>query len=124
MRCNRPFCWQTKGILLLSSIRSQAERAIRRWPRFQWLALVSAFHRYPFPLNELANLCYTDSMLKAYVGIASNHGLSFFQPERADALTLVRCSVGNGHRHFGFWVYLHDAEANSIQMLFRDGYRR
>jgi hypothetical protein len=63
-------------------------------------------------------------MLKAYVGVASKHGLSVFQPERDDTLSLVRRCVRQEIRRLGFWAYLHDNEARSIQSLFLDGHRK
>ncbi len=63
-------------------------------------------------------------MLKAYVGIASKHGLSMFQPERDDTLLLVRHCVRPGLRRCGFWAILNDAEAQSIHSLFLNGHRR
>jgi hypothetical protein len=61
-------------------------------------------------------------MLKAYVGIASKHGLSVFQPEREDTLSLVRRSVRPGTRRLGFWAVVNDIEARSIQALFLGGH--
>lgn len=63
-------------------------------------------------------------MLKAYVGIASKQGLSVFQPERDDTLSLVRRSVRRGIRRFGFWAVVNDVEAQSIQALFLGGHRK
>jgi hypothetical protein len=63
-------------------------------------------------------------MLKAYVGVASQHGLSIFQPERDDTLSLVRQSVRRELRRVGFWAILNDVEARSILELFLDGHRR
>lgn len=63
-------------------------------------------------------------MLKAYVGVASKHGLSMFQPERDDTLSLVRHCVRPGLRRFGFWAVLNDAEAQLIHSLFLNGHRR
>lgn len=63
-------------------------------------------------------------MLKAYVGVASQQGLSIFQPERDDTLSLVRQCVRRQLRRVGFWAIVNDAEARSIQTLFLDGHRR
>jgi hypothetical protein len=63
-------------------------------------------------------------MLKAYVGVASKHGLSVFQPEHDDALSLVRKCVRPGVRRCGFWAVVNDADARSIQALFLDGKRQ
>ena len=63
-------------------------------------------------------------MLKAYVGVASKHGLSMFQPERDDTLSLVRQCVRQGMRRFGFWAILNDTEAQSIHALFLNGHHR
>lgn len=62
-------------------------------------------------------------MLKAYVGVASPHGLAVLQPERADTLWLVESWAGRGRRA-GFWAVLGDADADSVQTLFRNGYPR
>ena len=63
-------------------------------------------------------------MLKAYVGVASPHGLAVLQPERDDTLSLVERRVRTGGGHVGFWAVLGDAEADSVQTLFRNGYPR
>jgi len=63
-------------------------------------------------------------MLKAYVGVASKHGLSIFQPERDDSLSLVRRCVRPGIRRCGFWAVVNDVDARSIQALFHDGKRK
>ena len=57
-------------------------------------------------------------MLKAYVGVASQQGLSIFQPEREDTLSLVRQCVRRELRRFAFWAIVNDAEARSIQAHF------
>ena len=63
-------------------------------------------------------------MLKAYVGVASKQGLSIFQPERDDTLSLVRRYIRQGLRRFGFWAIINDTEAQSIHALFVNGHRR
>ncbi len=63
-------------------------------------------------------------MLKAFVGVASKHGLSVFQPERDDALSILRRCVRPGVRRCGFWAIVNDADARVIQALFFDGKRR
>lgn len=63
-------------------------------------------------------------MLKAYVGVASPHGLAVLQPERADTLWLVESWASSGQRRVSFWAVLGDADAESVQDLFRCGYRR
>ena len=63
-------------------------------------------------------------MLKAYVCVASIHGLSVFQPEREDTLSLVRRSVRPGIRRLGFWAVVNDIEAQSIQALFLGGHSK
>ncbi len=63
-------------------------------------------------------------MLKAYVGVASKQGLSFFQPEREETLLLVRRTIRQGIRRLGFWAILNDVEARSIYALFLNGHRR
>ena len=62
-------------------------------------------------------------MPKAYVGVASQHGLAVLQPERDDTLCLVERSVRPGRR-VGFWAVLGDADARSVQILFLSGQRR
>jgi hypothetical protein len=63
-------------------------------------------------------------MLKAFVVVASKHGLSVFQPERDDALSLLRRCVRLGSRRYGFWAVVNDVDARAIQALFFDGKRR
>jgi hypothetical protein len=63
-------------------------------------------------------------MLKAFVGVASRHGLSVFQPERDDALSLLRRSVRPGARRCSFWAVVNDTDACSIAALFFDGKRK
>jgi hypothetical protein len=63
-------------------------------------------------------------MLKAYVGVASQQGLSIFQPERDDTLSLVRQCVCRELRRVGFWAILNDVEARWIHDLFLTGHRR
>jgi hypothetical protein len=63
-------------------------------------------------------------MLKAYVGVASQNGLAVLQPERDDTLCLVERWVRTGAWRVGFWAVLGDAEADSVQTLFRNGYPR
>ena len=60
-------------------------------------------------------------MLKAFVGVASKHGLSVFQPERDDALSIVRRCIRPGVRRCGFWAVVNDADARAIEALFFDG---
>lgn len=63
-------------------------------------------------------------MLKAYVGVASKHGLSIFHPERDETLSLVRGFVRHAMRRTGFWAVIDDVEARSVHALFMTGYRR
>jgi len=63
-------------------------------------------------------------MLKAYVGVASKHGLSAFHPERDDTLSLVRRCVVQSIRRIGFWAVISDSEARSIHALFLNGHRK
>ncbi len=63
-------------------------------------------------------------MLKAYVGVASNHGLSIFRPEQDETLSLVRRFVRQGIRRAGFWAVIDDAEARSVHALFLNGHHR
>ena len=63
-------------------------------------------------------------MLKAFVGVASKHGLAVFQPERDDTLSFVRRCVRPGIRRCGFWAVVNDVDARSIQAMFHDGKRK
>ena len=63
-------------------------------------------------------------MLKAYIGVASKQGLSIFQPERNDTLSLVNQCIRQGVRRLGFWVVIGDSDAKSITMLLVGGHRR
>ena len=63
-------------------------------------------------------------MLKAYVGVASKHGLSLFQPEREESLLLVRQCVCHGIRRLGFWAIVNDEEAQTVRALFLAGHRK
>ena len=63
-------------------------------------------------------------MLKAYVGVASKHGLSVFHPERDETLSLVRNCVHQGMKRTGFWAVLDDVVARSVHALFLNGHRR
>lgn len=60
-------------------------------------------------------------MLKAYVGVVSKYGLSLFQPQRDESMSLVRQSLGNGRRRLGFWAVLSESDAHSVQSLFLGG---
>ena len=62
-------------------------------------------------------------MPKAYVGIASSHGLAVLQPERTDTLSLVRRRACDG-TGVGFWAVLGDADARCVQVLLLGGHRR
>lgn len=63
-------------------------------------------------------------MLKAYVGVASKHGLSIFRPEGDETLSLVRRFIHHGVRRAGFWAVIEDAEARSVHALFLNGHNR
>jgi hypothetical protein len=63
-------------------------------------------------------------MLKAYVGIASPHGLAVLQPERDDTRSAVERYVELNRRRVGFWAVLGDDEARAVWVLFHRGYRR
>lgn len=63
-------------------------------------------------------------MLKAYVGIASPHGLSVLQPERDDTLSAVERYVELNRLRVGFWAVLGDDDAWSVRVLVQQGYRR
>ena len=67
---------------------------------------------------------YGEIMLKAFVGVASKHGLTVFQPERDDTLSLVRRCVRPGFRRCGFWAVVNDVDARAVQALFLDGKRK
>ena len=62
-------------------------------------------------------------MPKAYVGVASQHGLNVLQPERDDTLCLVERWIRTGRR-VGFWAVLGDADALSVQALYQSGFER
>ena len=62
-------------------------------------------------------------MLKAYVGVASDCGLSIFQPERAEAFSLIRRSVRPGIR-LGFWAVIGQTDAETVNSLLRNGHHR
>ena len=63
-------------------------------------------------------------MLKSYLGVASGHGLSIFQPERADTLSLIGQSIRQGIRRVGFWAVIGDSEAASVNALLLNGHGR
>jgi hypothetical protein len=63
-------------------------------------------------------------MLKAYVGVASKHGLSIFHPEGDETLSLVRRFVRHTIRRTGFWAVIDDVEASSVHALFVNGHQR
>lgn len=62
-------------------------------------------------------------MLKAYVGVASPHGLTALRPERDDTLCLVE-RWARADLRVGFWAVLADGDARLVQILFDQGYRR
>lgn len=63
-------------------------------------------------------------MPKAYVGIASPHGLTVLQPEQDDTLSAVERYVELNRLRVGFWAVLGDDDARSVRVLFQHGYRR
>ena len=63
-------------------------------------------------------------MPKAYVGIASPHGLTVLQPERDDTLSAVERYVELNRLRVGFWAVLGDDDVCSVRVLFQHGYRR
>ena len=63
-------------------------------------------------------------MLRALVGVASSQGLAVLQPERDDALSLVRRSYLGGVWRVGFWAVLGDTDARCVQALFLGRLRR
>ncbi len=75
-------------------------------------------------LNGSREPCYEAFMLKAYVGVASKHGLAVLQPEGDDTRSLIRPYVQSGHQELCFWVVLNDTEARSVRALFLEGHRQ
>lgn len=63
-------------------------------------------------------------MLKAFVGIASEQGLSSLHPEQAETVSFVERSVRGGRNRVGFWAVLDDTEARCVQALCVGGRRR
>ena len=63
-------------------------------------------------------------MLRAYIGVASNYGLSIFQPDRPDTLSLIRESIRPGIRRLGFWVVVGHSDAETVKALLLNGHRR
>lgn len=63
-------------------------------------------------------------MLKAYLGVASNCGLSMFQPERAESFSLIRRSLRPGIPRLGFWAVIRHSDAETVNALLRNGHRR
>lgn len=63
-------------------------------------------------------------MPKAYVGIASPHGLADLQPERDDTLSAVERYVELNRLRVGFWALLGDNDACSVRVLFQRGCRQ
>lgn len=63
-------------------------------------------------------------MPKAYVGIATLHGLAVLQPEQDDTLSAVERYVELNRLRVGFWAVLGDDDARSVRVLFQNGYRR
>ncbi|MBN9517280.1 hypothetical protein J0H58_01985 [bacterium] len=63
-------------------------------------------------------------MPKAYVGIASPHGLAVLQPEQDETLSAVERYVELNRLRVGFWAVLGDDDACSVRALFRCGHRR
>lgn len=63
-------------------------------------------------------------MLRAYVGIASPHGLAVLHPERDDTLSAVERYVELNRLRVGFWAVLGEDDACSVRALFQRGHRR
>lgn len=63
-------------------------------------------------------------MLKAFVGVASDQGLTVLHPERDETLSYVERSVRTGSNRVGFWAVLDDTEARCVQALCAGGRRR
>ena len=63
-------------------------------------------------------------MPKAYVGIASIHGLAVLQPEPDDTLSFVRRSGLDAGERVGFWAVLGDLDARCVQALVVSGHAR
>ena len=76
-------------------------------------------------LNGTRELCYEEAMLKAYVGIASKHGLNVFYSEREDTLEWVRLMAGKrvNPKRISFWAVVPDDEACRIAILLYGGQR-
>ena len=74
-------------------------------------------------LNVTHELCYKVAMLKAYVGIASKHGLNVFFSEREDTLEWVRSMAGKrvNPKRISFWAVVPDDEACRIAILLHRG---
>lgn len=74
-------------------------------------------------LNGTHALCYEVAMLKAYVGIASKHGLNVFYSEREDTLEWVRSMAGKRviPKRISFWAVVPDDEARRIAILLHRG---
>ncbi len=62
--------------------------------------------------------------MKAFVGVASEHGLAVLQPERDETISFVEQSLRVGPNRVGFWAVLDDTEARCVQALFVGGRRR
>ena len=63
-------------------------------------------------------------MLKAFVGIASDHGLAVLHPEGEETLSLIHRSTQAGTGRVGFWAVLGDTDARCVQVLLLAGHAR
>lgn len=63
-------------------------------------------------------------MLKAFVGVASDQGLTVLHPERDETLSYVERSVRSTPNRIGFWAVIDDAEARCVQALCVGGRHR
>jgi hypothetical protein len=56
-------------------------------------------------------------MLKAFVGIASDQGLTVLHPEHDETLSFINRSVEARTDRVGFWAVLDDTEAHRVNAL-------
>ncbi|MBN9519241.1 hypothetical protein J0H58_12085 [bacterium] len=63
-------------------------------------------------------------MLKAFVGIASEQGLTVLHPEHDETLSFINRSVQTRADRVGFWAVLDDTEARCVQALCVGGRER
>lgn len=63
-------------------------------------------------------------MLKAFVGIASDQGLTVLHPEHDETLSFINRSVQARTDRIGFWAVLDDTEARCVNALVVGGRSR